>query len=267
MIGSRGVEHKIAAKFLLNQALGLFHNCPPPRDFLVLIGSDFSAPNSYILQLLSYLQNKKGRGIRGSPKNQWRLSTPQEFFASIASESLKSTDGNFLERERIFSGVWSSRIKEKQACRRSERNLFDLEAFATICYVLTWANQISPEVYPRDLINNCWHDLLVNQFHDMICGCSIDEVYVDAMDRYDHLQMTLNREIENRLMKLAQFIDTTSDDLNRRDTAYIIFNPLPWTRKIKFGNVVLEDIPPLGYQIAHLPSAEENNEAKNDQSC
>ncbi len=38
MIGSRGVEHKIAAKFLLNQALGPFHNCPPPRDFLVLIG-------------------------------------------------------------------------------------------------------------------------------------------------------------------------------------------------------------------------------------
>ncbi len=144
-------------------------------------------------------------------------------------------------------------------------NVFDLEAFATICYVLTWANQISPEVYPRDLIDNCWHDLLVNQFHDMICGCSIDEVYVDAMDRYDHLQMTLNREIENRLMKLAQFIDTTSDDLNRRDTAYIIFNPLPWTRKIKFGNVVLEDIPPLGYQIAEsFPSAEENNEAKND---
>ncbi|MGQ9623156.1 MAG: alpha-mannosidase [Candidatus Caldatribacteriaceae bacterium] len=122
----------------------------------------------------------------------------------------RADDVNYL-----LGGTLSSRVYLKQNHTRSsyllERYLEPLYTFLT-----PWGVP-----YPEDFLNYLWKLLLENSPHDSICGCSIDEVHEEMMQRY--------RKIENVTAKLLAQARRYLEGLCKGDEdVLIIFNPYPY---------------------------------------
>jgi alpha-mannosidase len=52
----------------------------------------------------------------------------------------------------------------------------------------------APEAYPQQVLDACWEDLLLNQFHDIIPGTSIQRVNQEYLEQY--------YDIESKLLSL-----------------------------------------------------------------
>ena len=87
--------------------------------------------------------------------------------------------------QNILRGVNSARIYLKQANERAEQRLLSIETAAA----LRTLREDAP--YPAADLRLAWRDLLRNQPHDSICGCSSDEVHRDMLVRYEQLDRTL----------------------------------------------------------------------------
>jgi alpha-mannosidase len=88
--------------------------------------------------------------------------------------------------QNVLRGVNSARIYLKQANERAERRLLSLETAAA----LRTLREDAP--YPAAHLRLAWRDLLRNQPHDSICGCSCDEVHRDMVVRYEQLDRMLD---------------------------------------------------------------------------
>jgi len=77
--------------------------------------------------------------------------------------------------------------------------------------------------YPSEYIEYLWKLLLKNHPHDSICGCSIDAVHRNMLDRFAR-----NLEVSEELIARAfrQFTDLVNrDSLNKDDSLLIVYNP------------------------------------------
>ena len=77
--------------------------------------------------------------------------------------------------------------------------------------------------YPSEYIEYLWKSLLKNHPHDSICGCSIDEVHRNMLDRFAR-----NIEASEGLIAKAfkQFADLVNrESLNKDDYLLIVYNP------------------------------------------
>lgn len=85
----------------------------------------------------------------------------------------------YLEYHR---GTYTSQGRIKRANRKSEFLLHDTE------FLATFAAQINPDyAYPHAGLQQAWRLICLNQFHDIIPGSSIGEVYEDALKQYDEV--------------------------------------------------------------------------------
>ncbi len=120
--------------------------------------------------------------IPGMPKI--KTANAQEFFEKI-HENVKKADGYvplwdgelYLEYHR---GTYTSQAGIKRNNRKMENALGELEWL----FVLS---QMAGGVYPVDRIHDCWETVLRDQFHDIIPGSSIHEVYEDTAREYETL--------------------------------------------------------------------------------
>jgi len=100
-----------------------------------------------------------------------RMARVDEFFASLPSEGLPEWVGElYLELHR---GTLTTQAKVKKLNREAEHRLLEAEAFATLA-------AMGGEEYPAEEIERLWKLLLLNQFHDILPGTSISEVYEDT---------------------------------------------------------------------------------------
>jgi len=91
-----------------------------------------------------------------------------EFFAGIPDTGLPRWVGElYLELHR---GTLTSQAKTKELNRASEHRLLEAEAFSAL-------SALTGAAYPRAEIDQTWKILLLNQFHDILPGSSIKEVY------------------------------------------------------------------------------------------
>jgi alpha-mannosidase len=110
--------------------------------------------------------------LQGVPRT--RLATSDEFFEALESEAgaLPAVVGElYLEYHR---GTYTSQAETKRGNRRGEALLHDAEFLSAV------AARSSALDYPRQALAELWQLLLLNQFHDILPGSSIAEVYVDA---------------------------------------------------------------------------------------
>ncbi len=99
-----------------------------------------------------------------------RFSRIDEFFASLPREGVPRWVGElYLEFHR---GTLTTQAKTKALNRAAEHRLLEAEAFSVL------AGRHGFE-YPRQAIEDAWKTLLLNQFHDILPGSSIREVYED----------------------------------------------------------------------------------------
>lgn len=120
----------------------------------------------------------------------------------------------------VLSGVLSSRMYLKQANQRAQDLL---ERYAEPLAALA-RDDGGPDL--RAFLQVAWRRLLLNHAHDSICGCSIDPVHRDMLQRFEQV-MQLGDDICRRAIDhLAAHRDDPRDE--RRETSHLVlFNPLP----------------------------------------
>ena len=107
---------------------------------------------------------------------QLRMARVDEFFDSFTKEDLPRWVGElYLELHR---GTLTTQGRIKALNREAEHRLLEAEAFAAIA-------SLYGASYPAEKLEYAWKTLLLNQFHDILPGTSIAEVYEEAVPQLE----------------------------------------------------------------------------------
>lgn len=153
------------------------------------------------------------RGIPGCPVT--KMSTSEEFFHTLekhvkGSKYLHKWVGElYLEYHR---GTYTSMARNKKYNRRAEYLLEDCELYASMADILTGM------LYPKEELYAIWREVLKNQFHDILPGSSIRQVYDQSWDEYKTLLKQGTKLKENFLYVLA-------DRISAPVRSAVVFNP------------------------------------------
>lgn len=136
------------------------------------------------------------KGIKGIPKVR------QEFSRTYFEELWERVKDNrrlpVWEGEFYFEyhrGTYTSMARNKRSNRKSELGLMDLELLSVLAEERL--------AYPAEELDAMWKTVLLNQFHDILPGSSIREVYEVTKKEYE--QITAQREAlaKERMESLA----------------------------------------------------------------
>lgn len=133
-------------------------------------------------------------------------------------------------------GCYSAHSEVKLLNRRAEHRLYSAEVAATL------AEAKLGLAYPREALQNAWEQVLFNQFHDTLGGCSIKEAYDDAREAYGESLNIGARTLNAAMQKISWAIDTMKPGVGlltkEKDfqvweqgdagTPFVVFNPLAW---------------------------------------
>ena len=146
-----------------------------------------------------------------------RLSTAIDFMVQLeqrAGDKLPSWNGElYLELHR---GTYTSQARNKRANRKNEFLLHDAE------FLAAWASVQGHFAYPHDELRRAWELLCLNQFHDIIPGSSIKQVYVDSLRDYAEIRRIGEQIREHALIALDHSLPA--------ETALAIYNPTSFPR-------------------------------------
>jgi alpha-mannosidase len=139
-------------------------------------------------------------------------------------------DELYLEYHR---GVYTSQASTKAWNRRMEGLLGAAEAAAAHASQLdpgdAWYN------YPRGALTQAWEKTLFNQFHDILPGSGIGDIYQDADADYREAERLATLALERAAERIASPLDTRPPDDGVRP--WLVVNPSGQTRS---GTVSLE---------------------------
>ncbi|MGI9049222.1 MAG: alpha-mannosidase [Rubrobacteraceae bacterium] len=122
-----------------------------------------------------------------------RMTGVDEFFATLPREGLPKWVGElYLELHR---GTLTSQALVKKLNREAEHRLLEAEVFTTIA-------SLGGVPYPHRELEAAWKLLLLNQFHDILPGSSVSEVYEDAHRQLGEAVETAERLRDKSLSSL-----------------------------------------------------------------
>nr|MCR4718653.1 alpha-mannosidase [Bacillota bacterium] len=186
------------------------------------------------------------RGILGVPKTQ--MSTASKALESIRQkfETTAKQLGHlpkwagelYLEFHR---GTYTTVGRVKRYNRKTEIMCQNSERLSVLDTVLNNAE------YPQKDISSAWKTVILNQFHDVIPGSSINAVYDDAFKMYESAQKKLNSVIDNAILNISENVNA--------DKGYLIFNNNGFsaTQVAKIGDryVTCKNVPANGWCIVN----------------
>lgn len=154
---------------------------------------------------------RRAANTEGMPRV--KMAPAERFFSRIAkipAERLPLWRGElYLELHR---GTYTTQAQMKRLNRRLELALRDAEYLATVA-----------GLDQREPVERIWKNTLLNQFHDILPGSSIGEVYATARE-----------ESERNLSELEGLIDASLAELHgprpREPRAFVVHNTLSWRR-------------------------------------
>lgn len=111
-------------------------------------------------------------------------------------------------------GTYTSQAYSKRTNRKLENYLRDVEIWSVM------ANKLADVSYKREDILKAWKIVLCHQFHDILPGTSIKEVYEDSHVEYDKAQALLDQVLEEAQASL----------LTEESGLYTVFNNSNWVR-------------------------------------
>lgn len=116
----------------------------------------------------------------------------------------------------LHRGTYTTQANNKRANRKGEFLLHDAE------FLATWAHVVAGAMYPHDELKRAWELLCLNQFHDIIPGSSIAEVYADSARDYETIAALGQQVRENALAVLCE--------IQPAQTRLAVFNPTSFDR-------------------------------------
>jgi alpha-mannosidase len=124
-----------------------------------------------------------------------RMASVEAFFAALPEDALPRWVGElYLELHR---GTLTTQAKVKRLNRKAEHRLQEAEALATLAVRHGAA-------YPQDELERLWKTVLLNQFHDILPGSSISEVYRDAHRELEYAVAAAEKLRDRALSALAE---------------------------------------------------------------
>jgi len=149
-----------------------------------------------------------------------KLTRMDEYYTSVLNQK-NGTPVVKGEQNFVFQGCYTSQANIKLGNRRAESLLPAAETFSSLAMNLGFQ-------YPQDNLENAWHKVLFNQFHDLLDGSGIGDIYVDAKKWYDEAFALSRAVLDSSLKTIAANVSTAS---RQKDAVpLMIFNPLNWQR-------------------------------------
>ncbi len=184
------------------------------------------------------------KGIPGLPN--LKISTVNETLKEIKAQFDKACEEKCYTPKwvgelyfELHRGTYTTMAHNKKCNRRCELLYGATEAACAMSELL--CNQ----AYPTQRLYENWHTILKNQFHDILPGSSIEEVYKVSTEEYKKLLCDGEEMFKNAFDALECNINS--------DGGYLVYNPTSFTRseyvscdgKVFFA----KDIPPHGYAV------------------
>ena len=142
-----------------------------------------------------------------NPENDIVFSSPDDFFKVVCNSPLDIPVWKD-DLQHHASGCYSATSLVKQLNRRAENALIRSEKWDTVASLLTNA-PASTEKYAK-----AWDDVCFNQFHDILCGCSIMEAYEDVKNSMGEAMIIADRAENNALLRILSNINTWKDGID-----------------------------------------------------
>lgn len=167
-------------------------------------------------EMLEWSRHQKN--LPGQPRV--RLGKAEDYFKRLAERVLEKDlpvwDGElYLEYHR---GTYTSQAQIKRDNRKAEILYHNAEWLSAVADILAEA-----ERYPGNDLQVGWEKILLNQFHDILPGSSIRQVYEDSA--LDYIEV---RKIGQATIQQA--LDSICETLKGETEQLVVFNGLSWVR-------------------------------------
>ncbi|MCI6974185.1 MAG: hypothetical protein MR915_01620, partial [Oscillospiraceae bacterium] len=182
--------------------------------------------------LIEYVQTQ----LKRDGYHDMVFSSPDAFFEAHCLEKVELPVWKY-DLQHHSSGCYSATSLVKQLNRKLENSLYFSEAFATV------ASKTAGMRDRTEDFKEAWFDVCFNQFHDILCGCSIMEAYDDVNASMGHA-LTISDRIQNEaFLRIARRIDTWIDGVSdpvcevrghscgKLPRPVVVFNPLSFPVK------------------------------------
>lgn len=192
-------------------------------------------------------QKRLSYGLPGFPKT--RIDFVKNYLSRLEasffenSEKLKRmpkwVGELYLELHR---GTYTSMAKNKKNNRKSELAYQRIETLSVIDMLLGGQ-------YPQEQINDGWQEILLNQFHDIIPGSSILEVYEDCDKAYAKILKNAESIQENKLENIKKHIKSNGGTLVYNPNGFEINGAV----KVDGITAHVENVPAFGWCVIENP--------------
>ncbi|ACK72602.1 glycosyl hydrolase 38 domain protein [Gloeothece citriformis PCC 7424] len=130
-------------------------------------------------------------------------------------------DELYLEFHR---GCYTTHADQKSFNRRSEKVLYQAELWVSLATII-----VPDYPYPKTELETAWKQVLFNQFHDILPGTSIPEVFEEANRIWQEVQGVGQEILDHALKAIAGKISLPKPPHQNAKPVFI-FNSLNWER-------------------------------------
>ncbi|MBD2091375.1 alpha-mannosidase [Microcoleus sp. FACHB-1515] len=159
-----------------------------------------------------------------------KFATAEAFLQQITQ---KSDDLPIWQRDlylEFHRGCYTTHADQKLANRRSEILLYQAELWSAVASLTKGSEALTNNFdYPAEAIESAWKLILFNQFHDILPGSAIPEVYEETAPTWQQAQTQAAAIRDQALAAIAAQIDLPEPP-QPAARPLVIFNSLNWTR-------------------------------------
>lgn len=148
------------------------------------------------------------------------FTTALNYLESLEAPNETWNDELYLEFHR---GCYTTHGDQKKFNRDGESAIYEAELWASIATITTQAP------YPKEALETAWKKILFNQFHDILPGSSIAQVFVDANREWENA-LRICEEIKEQAMSAIATQIVLPSPPHPQAKAIVVFNSLNWSR-------------------------------------
>ncbi len=189
-------------------------------------------------------QRRLQYGLPGLPRTEPKF--VREFLEQSEKDFIKSseelnrtyrwTGELYLEKHR---GTYTTMAKNKRFNRKSE---FLYQNTEKICVT---ASLLSGKTYPSEILRKGWETILLNQFHDVIPGSSIEQVYRDTDAMYAEVQQQGNALFDDAMDSICANVKTDGGVWVYNPNGFVSDGIIKWNGK----TVECQAVPACGWRV------------------
>ncbi len=208
---------------------------------------------------------------------QINFTSAKSYLQQFATKNLPIwSDELYLEFHR---GCYTTHADQKKYNRSLENLLYQAELWSSLVCIL----QLEDYYYPASLLEQAWKNVLFNQFHDILPGTSIREVFEDSNKLWEQAQDIGQKILNKALVSIAAHLAIPNGDASPANSRPIlVFNSLNcirselinltsscskvynWQGKAVESQIsaqgellfLAQDLPPIGYSLFWVSNQE-----------